>query len=49
MRAFLDTGNELREPATNLPVLIVERDIFYDINLSKYDKFYIPYKVINGT
>lgn len=48
VKAFLDTGNELREPATNLPVLIVEKDIFSNINLNEYDKFYIPYKVVNG-
>lgn len=48
VKAFLDTGNELREPATNLPVIIVEKSIFYDVNLSSYDRFYIPYKVVNG-
>ncbi len=48
VKAFLDTGNELREPATNLPVIIVEKSIFYDVNLSSYDIFYIPYKVVNG-
>lgn len=48
VRAFLDTGNELREPATNLPVIIVEKSIFNDINLENYDKFYIPYRVVNG-
>ena len=48
VKAFLDTGNELREPATNLPVLIVEKNIFSNINLTQYDKFYIPYKVVNG-
>lgn len=48
VKAFLDTGNELREPATNLPVIIVEKSVFCDINLNCYDKFYIPYKVVNG-
>ncbi|AYD39991.1 sigma-E processing peptidase SpoIIGA [Clostridium fermenticellae] len=48
INAFLDTGNELREPATNLPVIVVEESIFKDIDLNVYDKFYIPYKVING-
>ncbi len=48
VEAFLDTGNELREPATNLPVIIVEKSIFRDVDLNTYDKFYIPYKVVNG-
>lgn len=48
IRAFLDTGNELREPATNLPVVIVEKKVFKDIDLNLYDKFYIPYRVVNG-
>ncbi|GAA0734612.1 sigma-E processing peptidase SpoIIGA [Clostridium oceanicum] len=48
VKAFLDTGNELREPATNLPVIIVDREVFLNINLDDYDKFYIPYSVING-
>jgi stage II sporulation protein GA (sporulation sigma-E factor processing peptidase) len=48
IKAFLDTGNELREPATNLPVIIVEKSVFYDIDLSLYDKFYISYRVVSG-
>ncbi len=48
INAFLDTGNELREPATNLPVLIVERDILREVILDKNNTYYIPYKVING-
>lgn len=48
IKAFLDTGNELREPATNLPVIIVEKNIFCDIDLNSYDKFHISYKVVNG-
>lgn len=48
VKAFLDTGNELREPATNLPVVIVEKSVFENVNLEKMHKFYIPYRVING-
>ncbi len=48
VKAFLDTGNELREPATNLPVLVVEKDVFNNVDLNSYDKFYIPYRVVNG-
>lgn len=49
IKAFLDTGNELREPATNLPVLIVERDILSEIMLEKNNTYLIPYTVVNGT
>ncbi|MCY6372332.1 sigma-E processing peptidase SpoIIGA [Clostridium ganghwense] len=49
VKAFLDTGNELREPITNLPVMIVEKDIFNDIKISDKEKFLIPYKVVNGS
>ncbi|MCH5138415.1 sigma-E processing peptidase SpoIIGA [Clostridiaceae bacterium UIB06] len=48
IKAFLDTGNELREPATNLPVVIVEKSVFKDVDLKAYDKFYIPYRVVSG-
>lgn len=48
VKAFLDTGNELREPATNLPVIIVESHVCSNINLDTFDKFYIPYKTVNG-
>lgn len=46
--AFLDTGNELREPATNLPVIIIEKDYILDFKINEKDKLYIPYKVVNG-
>jgi len=49
VKAFLDTGNELREPATNLPVLIVDSYVFEEIDFSDFDMFYIPYKVVDGT
>jgi stage II sporulation protein GA (sporulation sigma-E factor processing peptidase) len=47
--AFLDTGNELREPATNLPVLILENKYIEDFNIKDKDKLYIPYKVVDGS
>lgn len=47
IKAFLDTGNELREPVTNLPVLIVEKNKLPSIDNDK-DVFYIPYKSVNG-
>lgn len=48
VRALLDTGNELREPATNLPVLIVESNVLSAVNLDKFDRLYLPYKSVNG-
>ncbi|WP_291635489.1 sigma-E processing peptidase SpoIIGA [Clostridium sp.] len=49
IKAFLDTGNELREPVTNLPVLIVERDSLSEVMLEKNNTYLIPYTVVNGT
>lgn len=46
--AFLDTGNELREPATNLPVIIIERSYINNFYINDKEKLYIPYKVVNG-
>lgn len=48
VKAFLDTGNELKEPATNLPVIIVERDIFMMVNLNNHNLYSIPYSVVSG-
>ena len=48
VKTFLDTGNELREPVTNLPVIIVERQLFKEINLRDYNIYCIPYSVVSG-
>lgn len=48
VRAFFDTGNELREPVTNLPVILVEKNSLSNLSFDKMDKYYIPYNVING-
>lgn len=48
LKAFLDTGNELREPATNLPVIIIEMEYFNKIGLEGYSIYHIPYSVVNG-
>lgn len=48
VQALLDTGNELREPITNLPVIIVEKGILSGIDTSKYSKLYIPFQVVSG-
>ncbi|WP_315118057.1 sigma-E processing peptidase SpoIIGA [uncultured Clostridium sp.] len=49
IRAFLDTGNELVEPVTNLPVIIVEENLFTKEEIKNYKYYYIPYNVINGS
>lgn len=48
VKAFLDTGNELREPVTNLPVMVIERKALDDIVFDDRYKYYIKYTVVNG-
>lgn len=45
-KGFLDTGNELREPITNLPCILVEKDILKDLQINKEDVYYVPYSAI---
>lgn len=46
IKGFLDTGNELREPVTNLPCIIVERMCLENFNIREEELFYIGYKTI---
>ncbi|MGL4739829.1 MAG: sigma-E processing peptidase SpoIIGA [Sarcina sp.] len=48
IRSFLDTGNELVEPATGLPVIIIEKGIIDIESFVNSEKFIIPYRVVNG-
>ncbi|MPQ42471.1 sigma-E processing peptidase SpoIIGA, partial [Clostridium tarantellae] len=48
VKAFLDTGNELVEPITLLPVIILEKSIIPNINISEKEMFNIPYGLVNG-
>ena len=48
VKGFLDTGNELKEPSTGLPAIIAEKSIFTDIDLKKYDKYYIPCRTVTA-
>lgn len=48
VKALLDTGNELKESVSNLPVVLVERQVFNNINLSNYSKYHIPYSAVGG-
>lgn len=49
VKGFLDTGNELIEPATNLPVIIVEKTLFKDLVIESNEKYLVPYRVVDGT
>lgn len=46
IRAFLDTGNELREPLTNLPCIIVEEKFIERLIGSNENTYYIPYSAV---
>lgn len=48
IKSFLDTGNELVEPATGLPVIIIEKGIIDIENFVNSERFIIPYRVVNG-
>ena len=48
LNGFLDTGNELREPVTNMPVILVTGEILKGLNIENCLKLSIPYKVFNG-
>lgn len=47
VKAFFDTGNELREPVSNLPVMIMDDFDLKNI-IDEKEFLYIPYKVVNG-
>lgn len=44
--SFLDTGNELREPITNLPCILIEENCIKDINFNNDNIYYIPYSSV---
>lgn len=46
LESFLDTGNELREPITNLPCILIEDNFIKDINFNNSNTYYIPYTSI---
>ena len=47
VKGFLDTGNELREPVTNLPCIIIENTYFDQFEIADDKKFIIKYDTIN--
>ena len=48
IKGFLDTGNELRETATNLPCIIIEDRYLNRLNLNYGAKYVIQYKTISN-
>lgn len=48
VKGFLDTGNELCEPVTNTPVILVNEDIYKSFYSKEYEKYYVPYRIFNG-
>lgn len=46
IKGFLDTGNELREPVTNLPCILVEKSLFSNYEVEDDKKYYINYSSI---
>lgn len=47
VKGFLDTGNELREPVTNLPCIILESSYFNEFKVSDEKTYVIKYDTIN--
>lgn len=46
IKGFLDTGNELREPVTNLPCILVEKNLFSNYEVKNDKEYYINYSAI---
>lgn len=46
IKSFLDTGNELREPITNLPCILIEDEMISDIKFDDKNTYYIPYSSV---
>lgn len=49
VKGFLDTGNELREPITNLPCILIENEYFLQLEFNKKDEYVIRYKTIDSS
>ena len=48
LKGFLDTGNALREPITNLPCILIDKEYLKTFNLNEKEKFHINYKTIGN-
>lgn len=49
VKAYLDTGNCLKEPITNLPCIILENDIFNMLKKNEDECFHIAYNTIGDS
>lgn len=49
LKGFLDTGNELVEPITNLPCILVEENLIKDIKFNENNTYKIPYSAIGSS
>lgn len=49
IKGFLDTGNELREPITNCPCIIIEEEYLKSLKLNKDNAFIIRYQTISDS
>ncbi|HEY5561174.1 MAG TPA: sigma-E processing peptidase SpoIIGA [Clostridiaceae bacterium] len=48
IKAFLDTGNGLREPITRLPVMLLDKETSQMFFIGCDREYLIPYRMING-
>lgn len=47
-RGFLDTGNELREPITDLPVIVIQKNLCELAEFNEKEAIYINFKTVDG-
>lgn len=48
VNSFLDTGNELKEPITNLPCIIVENKLISKESIENLKTYHVPFSAIGG-
>lgn len=48
IKCFLDTGNNLKEPVTRIPVIIIYRNCLKEFNIDQHELVKIPYYTIGG-
>ena len=46
IKSFLDTGNELREPITNLPCILIEENLISDVDFNSINTYHVLYSSI---
>lgn len=48
IKCFLDTGNNLREPVTKIPVILIYSNCLKEFNINQEDLVKIPYFTVGG-